>query len=307
MAYEFPDKRKSTDSPSVDHGASVTEAVGDSSMEDETLIAPFESSSSRFVDLMTFTSVKPNCDCDQCCIGSARNTQPSQIPDSFRSALREYKRQKLTQMPLRRSQLRTLLGRSFGCDPVAVWQWTMPPHADPLVEFGNHLIHRIIWIQRLHCRLILKHVGTGILGSREEEEGRKQLDWVEDDFILVSSEGTKSIGYIVENVGDSSNAIDCDKSAPDVDEIVGPAVLYVAKVQLRAPVESIIDHVESRDEEPASSTAPPFEVIRNVCVRSLHSRSDFVGEQNSFKIDCTNKELVRQAILSLVNKSQIVI
>jgi hypothetical protein len=297
MSLDFLDNNKSTDTPPAEDGAAAVKAAGNGTKMDDAPIRSLEGSDSHFVDLMTFTSVKPTCDCDECCIVSVRSSaHPSQVPETFYSVLKGYKRRKLAEMPLRRSQVRTLLGRS-GSDSVAVWQWIMPLSAEPLVEFGNPLIHRIIWIQRLHRRLILKHIGTGILGSREEEQGRKQLDWIEDDIILVSGEGTRSTGYVVENVG--------DEYRPDADEVVGPAVLYVAKVQLQT--ESIANRVESQDDAGARSAQAPFDVIRSVCIRSILSRSDIEDEQNAFKIDDTNKQLFRQIILNLVNEAKITI
>jgi hypothetical protein len=300
--------------PFSDNGTTAAEAA-EGSVEDNACLLPLARSASSFVDSMTFTLLQRNCGCDECCRGGVSITEPLQVPETFRSALTEYKRRKLTEMPIRRSQLRTLIGRNCGNDGVAVWHWIIPPHAEPLVEFGNSLIHRLVWIQRLHRRSIVKHIGVGIFGSLAEEQGRKELDWVEDDVILIPSEGRKSTGYIVDDLdGHTSTRGDGDNE-PDANEVVGPAGFYIAKVQL----ESVTDRFEThgRDEDTRrmnengrddihGSSSSPFDTIRRICIRSLRASRNISGpsdERNSFKIDGADKELFRQVVLSLINKT----
>ena len=291
---------------SADNDATDVEVPSESCFEDKSFSTQMERSSSEFVETMTFTSVQPSCDCDECCRIDVRSTKLSQLPKYFRSALKEYKRQKLTEMPMKRSQLRELLGRSIGTENVAVWQWTMPPSAEPLVEFVNPLIHRLVWIQRLNRRSILKHVGSGILGSLAEEKERKQLNWFEDDVILVSSDELKSIGYIVENVVFSSSTSKCDDNKLDATEIVGPCVMFVAKVYL----EQVTDWDKFVDENWSdgdnNSSTSPFERIRRLAIRSIRSRNAIAQagySQIGTKIDNTDKELFRQIILGMVSKT----
>ena len=97
-----------------------------------------------FVSSMTFASasgefgtmplVGGGCSCDEC----------EFIPDDIRLAIQAHKRQKQETMPLMRTQDRTLVMRQ---ESIAVWKWTMPLNAEPLIEFGNN--HRIVFVARL--------------------------------------------------------------------------------------------------------------------------------------------------------------
>jgi hypothetical protein len=276
---------------------------------------PMEKSSSSFMESMTFTSVQPTCDCDECCSGTGSSIVSANLPETIRLAVKEHKRRKLSQAPLKRSQVRTLIGRRrYGDENIAVWNWAMPPSAEPFVEFGNPLMYRIVWIRRLHPRSIIKQIGTGVLGSRSEEQGRVKLDWMEDDVILISNEGKKSIGYIVETLPDSVD--DGDHTKPTVTKRVGPAELYIAKVPLAVMSEctksnSVDDDSKSIDDNGRnfnhSNPASPYDIIRRICIRTIQSNSPTsqgANTMNVFPIENTDKQLFRQSILSLIQESR---
>jgi hypothetical protein len=88
-----------------------------------------------FLSSMTFSSgeIGRGCDCDEC----------DMIPADIVQAIQRHKRQKLIDVPLMRTQDRTLVKR---CESISVWKWTMPLNAEPLIEFGNS--HRIIFVMQ---------------------------------------------------------------------------------------------------------------------------------------------------------------
>ena len=159
-----------------------------------------------------FRSTSGSCDCDECGVNV-------HIPPPILAALRERKRQKLEQGPIKRTQVRSLVKR--GPDNVALWQWVLPQGAEPLVEFGSS--HRIIWVHRLPGRNILRSVGKGIIGSSDEQKSRTYLDWHEDGVYLLPSSGGKAVGWTHQF-----------HSSPDGEESIaksdGRAELHIAKV-----------------------------------------------------------------------------
>lgn len=74
------------------------------------------------------------CSCDDCDL----------IPPDIRLAIQAHKRRKAEAVTLMRTQDRTLIMRQ---ESIAVWKWTMPLHAEPMIEFGNN--HRIVFVARL--------------------------------------------------------------------------------------------------------------------------------------------------------------
>ena len=98
----------------------------------------FASSLGEFGTTSTFggagTGTALGCSCDEC----------EFLPRDIRLALQAHKRRKLETVPLIRTQDRTLVMRQ---ESIAVWKWTMPLNAEPLIEFGNN--HRIVFVARL--------------------------------------------------------------------------------------------------------------------------------------------------------------
>lgn len=99
-----------------------------------------------FMASMTFASsggagaTRGGCDCDECDGPGAGFFTPQAIID----AIRAHKRKRKEYHPMKRTQQRELVVRH---GPIAVYKWTMPVNADPLVEFGT--AHRLIWIRAL--------------------------------------------------------------------------------------------------------------------------------------------------------------
>lgn len=126
------------------------------------------------------------CDCDECGI--------SQVPAPIQEAINRYKRQKLATGPLKRTQDRSLVKR--GSQPstlnIAVWSWTLPHNAEPLLEFGKS--YRFVWVKQLPGKLY--SLGQGIIGSEAEEKMRKVMSWEEGGCYFVPSTGGKAAGWV---------------------------------------------------------------------------------------------------------------
>jgi hypothetical protein len=292
---------------------SHTEASsGNDNVSDSTIPTTYIRDSS-FLESMTFNSVQPNCSCDECVCGNNSRKKNVQIPETIRDAIKSHKRMKCAEMPLQRSQLRTLLGQhSFGTisNDLAVWEWTIPPFAEPIVEFGNPMIYRIIWLKRFHHSLIIKRIGCGIIGSKSEEQGRLPINWVENDVFLTKSEDRKAVGFVVEpNIsatihgGETSSAL------------TGPVTFYVAKI----PAELIKDHVlpllsiqddqELLDSISANksmkNTVTCFEIIRRTCGRTVcgtNNEPKLLQNVIHFQMHNDDKNLFRRSMTLLCNK-----
>lgn len=155
--------------------------------------------SDSFLSSMTFASHEfresreMGCDCDECGTNSSNNVTRFVSPELL-ALVRERKRQRLEQRPIQRTQVRVLVQR--GPENIAaLWHWTLPLGAEPLVEFGSS--HRIIWVKRLPNNRMLRSIGKGIIGSRDEELSRIDLsDWTEGGVYFVPSNGGKAVGWI---------------------------------------------------------------------------------------------------------------
>ena len=176
--------------------------------------------SDSFLSSMTFAghdfrSNIASCDCDECGVNI-------HIPPPILAALRERKRQKLEQSPIKRTQARTLVQR--GPDNFAVWHWILPRGAEPLVEFGSS--HRIVWVQRLDNSNFMRSIGKGIIGSNDEERSRTDLSWEEGDVYLVASNGGKAVGWI-HHAHEASGGVTSTEKTNE-----GHAELLIAKIPL---------------------------------------------------------------------------
>ena len=259
-----------------------------------------------FVNSMTFTSVSAKCDCDECCNNGSMKRSDAQIPQAINAAIQTYKRTKRAEVLVKRSQVRTLIGRSAELKDLAVWEFTMPSLAEPLIEYGNPLVYRVIWIKRLHKSLLLKQIGSGIIGSNSEEEGRRQLDWIENDVVVVSSKDQKAVGYVVEPI-QLDNAIDGANNENSCFDLPGPAVLYVAKIPSEVLLYEDNNHVNDdallNDDAFISNDntiSISFEVIRRICSRAVQAWSTNKIDGNYIRLDRQEQILFRKSITSML-------
>ena len=154
------------------------------------------------------SSSSPSCDCDECFPGSEAG-----LPVAIREALQRRKRQRLETGPIKRTQQRTFICRTYceignkeatdssssagggGGGTISLYEVTMPLNAEPLIEFGTS--HRMIYVKRLPSSSIMESIGEGIIGSQDEETTRQRLtDWAEGSVVLVPSTDGKAAGWI---------------------------------------------------------------------------------------------------------------
>lgn len=161
------------------------------------------------------------CDCDECGTGSSGITRF--VSPELVALVRDKKRQRLEQRPIQRTQVRVLIQRAPD-NIAALWYWTLPLGAEPLVEFGSS--HRIIWVKRLPTNRMLRSIGKGIIGSRDEELSRKDLpNWIEGGVYFVPSNGGKAVGWIHHTRSNQDDStVNADK------ELKGHVELIIGKV-----------------------------------------------------------------------------
>ena len=197
-----------------------------------------------FLQTMTFAEKRQrqnDCDCDECGVTPGGGFV---IPNEIKKAIDRFKR---TQKTLKRTQERQLVRQEavkIGEETVmfSIYEWTLPSDSEPLLEFGNN--HRIVCVQRLGGKL--QHIGTGIVGSSSEEDGRYSLDsWTVGSAHVLASRQGKAVGWVHEN--------DNEKT--------GPAVLYMIKV----PPLAIHANMEG-------DTESWCRVVRDICQRALVSK-----------------------------------
>lgn len=261
-----------------------------------------DSPSAVFLASMTFASVEhiARCDCDECGFSSGvdrlAGSNDSVIPLSIAQALDRYKKQRSDS--LRRIQDRTLIKRyqestsnskgsttastvstmaTLAPSPAAsVWELTMPLDAEPLVEFGTN--HRLIWIKRLPTGSVLKSIGSGIIGSSDEEKQRQVLDeWKEGQVWLVPSNGGRAVGWI------HTSAMNCESSAsvlspPSTSPGAASSRTYASLVIAKFPLEQITtssknvaDSITQRND---SSLSLWFARLLTIVMRVLEEHSD---------------------------------
>jgi hypothetical protein len=259
-----------------------------------------KNSSFVFVESMTFASSRHrplDCDCDECGVtGSSVN---SFVPNAIQEALSNYKRQKRF-TSLRRTQERRLLqNHALALCPsteeressvsttalISIWQWTLPLQAEPLLEFGNS--HRLVYVQRLAAAAAIQHIGTGIIGSQAEAQGRKRLDWKQGHVYLVPSRQGKAVGWMIHEDIDTKDHDDEEERTASELPSGGPAVLYVLKV----PPEALEDAPENIPHTTWYNT------IRAVCQRALvaaNHTSSAASNPSSYIVDATDAALIAQ-------------
>lgn len=147
------------------------------------------SDNDSFLTSMTFARQShPDCECDECGIGTTSI--------SITEAIEHHKRQKLLYDHMSFiSQERTLIKRE---GPVSLWKLVMPPGSDPLIEFtGNSW--RCILVDKFPSGRMIKMTGTGIIGSSDECKSRKICTWKEKQvYIHPITKSGKSIGFVNE-------------------------------------------------------------------------------------------------------------
>jgi hypothetical protein len=196
---------------------------------------------------MTFASstdeFRDSCDCDDC----------GTVPEPILRAIRQRKRQRFEAGLLKRTQERTLTKRELSTC-ISLWKWTMPLTAEPLVEFGSS--HRILWIQNLMPGSSLRSIGTGIIGSSNEEQSRSDLDWQEGNVYLIPSNGGKAVGWIHTNretttsttrttTTSTSSSDDGKKDDTPTATPTGHAILHICKIPLDQLKDVAFDDNES--------------------------------------------------------------
>lgn len=227
-----------------------------------------------FAASMTFTSIGNSpggCDCDECGVGA------SYLPNAIALAVKRHKAA-IQAMPLKRTQYRALGKRE---QQVAVYNWTLPADAEPLVEFGNS--HRLIWIQRLPDASVIKAIGKGIIGSADEERQRVALDWKQGDIVFVPSNGGKAVGWVHHAAPSNEEGTGDDASTKPA----GHVVLQIAKVPAEQTGPSG-NNVESEG-------LPWYDTIRNVCVKLLEAHKDSTVP-TSIILDGEDAMLIRESM-----------
>lgn len=270
-------------------------------MEQQQLVVKQDDTKVPFLAAMTFGRAADflQCSCDECneCSGKKEDGSSSFVPEPIRLAIREHKRIKReTGVFIQRTQDRTLVAQQQPKNDnvgVALWQWTLPLNAEPLLEFGNANVYRLVWIQRLRQLstgvggVVLKSIGTGIVGSSSEESSRPILDdWNEGNVIFVPSQNGKAVGWIAAAAAavppvlleNSKNKNDNRNS--ERGDAMGPAVLHVAKVQATDLLhwktnQQVADNNtnEEVEEENISDESRAFRTIVSICAQSLHTCS----------------------------------
>jgi hypothetical protein len=255
-----------------------------------------------FVESMTFakrqrrpgTTSNGCCDCDEC--GSSRQPSSLMIPPPIRLAIQQHKRIKRETTQdggggslMTRTQVRTLVRRwncamesSSSVCTAAVWQWFLPCGAEPLTEFGNASVHRLLWVARLPPHTLVSHVGpNGIIGSQMEEQGRIMMnDWHQGGvyYLVPSSVPGRAVGWVASPIHLDSVSPDSTTEAtlplPQQQQQQvdggGPVVLYIAKIAVHDEKEdrSCVTKEHATDKKDNDSAA--LESIRSIFVRARH-------------------------------------
>ncbi|CAB9511273.1 expressed unknown protein [Seminavis robusta] len=228
-----------------------------------------------FLSTMTFASnssgTRGGCDCDEC-YGAMGYT-----PQSIIDAIRRHKRQRHESGPIKRTQLRELVARE---GQLSVWKFTMPVDAAPLIEYGAS--HRLVWIRYLPKSSALKTIGKGIVGSQDEERGRKELkSWKEGDVYLVPSNGGKAVAWIHGRPNTTTNNTKDEESKTSDNEATedqtqnddntnsgsGHAIVYICKI----PKDCLGNNNTTKQEDNEGNTMPWDEIVRTTCRSELQA------------------------------------
>lgn len=233
--------------------------------------------SADFLSSMTFANGNNDlgCDCDEC--------EVSALPAPIMEAVRKRKREILLARPLFSTQERTLISRQEG---VAIWKTVVPVGAEPLVEFGQS--HRILWVKQLESQKChLRSIGEGIIGSSDEEESRKQLDWEKGDIFLVKSNGGKAVGWT--HCLNEGKKIDDTTTGDGIE----PAILITIKIPLSKikDVEPVGEQFPNVEDVTSDSWASYFLKIAQILVETDQEYSPGI-----FKLSEAHRKAVRHAL-----------
>jgi hypothetical protein len=273
-----------------------------------------------FVESMTFAKRmrRPaaggaGCECDECGFTNSANTLPSLIiPPPIRLAIQQHKRIKRETQGLTRTQVRTLVRRwnhatamctadstntaTESCT-VALWQWFLPcGAAEPLTEFGNADVYRLIWVSQLPKNVQLSHIGpTGIVGSQAEEQGRVVLHWRQGSVYLVPSVPGRAVGWVATPIqSESASQKDKTMTEPPLQspssqqqQLVdgggsgGPVVLYIVKIAVQQQDK---DESVTKVEEATNNYDSSLASIRSIFVRVRHQFESSAVESPSLPL-----------------------
>ena len=205
-------------------------------------------SMNAFLHSMTFANGDGKfCDCDEC----GNEEVPELIRDAVAAAVHKRKAEQPSVFDPSKSmcirQTRTLVRRGHG---ISVWRYELPPerNPEPIVEYRNS--HRIIFVRTMSPMSRIYSIGKGVIGSKDEEESRRRVNWIEGaSFLLPYSKGVAT-GWIhgaAEDVDD--NEADQSDEKPNTnftgkDGIVEPVVFYAIKATPDA-IKSLSDYMPS--------------------------------------------------------------
>jgi hypothetical protein len=160
----------------------------------------------------------------------------------------------------------------------------------------------------------LKAIGKGILGSQDEERGRKDLtSWKNDDLYLVPSNGGKAVAWIHSqksnvNKDETAGQQVIDNSTGIPKSAGGHVIMYICKI----PVEvAEINNEQSESaskkhcEEQSDEEQPEWdEILRKTCHDALkvHKNIEFSNNDQGmvfYKLSEEKSILVRGALSKL--------
>jgi hypothetical protein len=274
---------------------------------------------SAFVESMTFAKRmrRPaggaGCECDECGFTNSATLPSLIIPPPIRLAIQQHKRIKRETQGLTRTQVRTLVRRwnhatakctadsintaTESCT-VALWQWFLPcGAAEPLTEFGNADVYRLIWVSQLPKNVQLSHIGpTGIVGSQAEEQGRVVLHWRQGSVYLVPSVPGRAVGWVATPIQSESASQKAMTEPPwqsppsQQQQLVdgvggsgsgGPVVLYIAKIAVQQQDK---DESVTKVDEATNNDDSSLALIRSIFVRVRHQFESSAVESPSLPL-----------------------
>jgi hypothetical protein len=162
---------------------------------------------------------------------------------------------------------------------------------------------------------VLKAIGKGILGSKDEENGRKELStWKEGNVYLVPSNGGKAVAWIHSScklptaTGTTPSDEELKKDATgksnntpvSPDNIGGHAMLYICKIPKGCIANDHSRGADDDQDDEDPSAASWDETIRKTCQREL--QSDNMYDTNGMQYKKLSREVSRllvEAISSL--------
>jgi hypothetical protein len=295
------------DPPSGSSAAASAEQIKQDTAESAPAVSDVVENS--FLSSMTFTSLQRDdicCNCDECdftnTAAGGSSSNGGIIPATIRQALHRYKRRKLESgAPIRRTQCRTLVKRNL-INNVAVWNWTMPRGAEPLVELGNS--HRIIWVQRFPENSLIKAIGKGVLGSSHEEKDRTVMDWKQGGVYLIPANGGKAVGWIHQEATKESSSLQANKSESSSaieSSSGGPVVLLMVKIPIASLASAAGEHDDDEEDEHGDTKDAWTMLTLKICSAALKqsekaASTPLLGQ--SFRVSKTDAVVLKEIMSS---------